>query len=475
MNLSLSKRAFIWNGFGKFGQYSISLILNIVLARLLEPNDFGLMGLLTVFMVISNLFIESGFRDALIRKNKVDEIEYSSVFYFNLVASLVIYILLFFFSPLIAEFYSKPILIPISRWLFLTFIVNSLSIVQIIHYEKKLDFKALSKINIFTGLTSGVIGVVLAYIGLGVWALLISYLSSSIIKTTLLWCFSNWRPLLKYNHDAIKKLFGFSSKLLLSGLVAHICANIPQLLIGKYYSIIQVGYYDRALTLQRIPMTTLSDVLNQVSYPLLANNDKNRKEIFYKLIKVISFISVPLFMFLIVLAKPLVLFLLTDKWVAIVPYFQLLCLAAIFYPLSIINSSLLKINNHAGLILKNELLRNGLLLIVIFGLYKLSILELVSGIVCVNLLFPFKTFFDLDRLVYKGVFKFYLNSLSVFFVFSLVSSLLMFELSGLFSNYLFVSILFQGFVGVGSYLILIFVFRRKILDEIIQMIIGTNR
>ena len=469
LNRMSTKSAFLWNGIGKLGQYAISFGVNILLARLLTPDIFGLVGLLSVFMVISSLLIESGFRDALIRKSEVSEQEYTSVFYLNLAISILVYILLFFLAPLIADFYGRPLLLPVSRAIFLTFVINSLSIVQTIHFEKQLDFKFLSKVNIFSGLLSGLLGIVMAYLNYGVWALISSYLVNTLFRTIALWAFSSWRPMKTYSHTAIKELFGFSYKLLLSGLFAHISANITQLIIGKFYSIAQVGYYDRAVVLQRIPMTTLSDVLNQVSYPLLANNVENRKTLFALLVKFICIVSVPLFLFLIVLAEPIIILLLTKKWLAMVPYFQLLCVTGIMYPISILNSNVLKIYNHSGIILKNGIIRNTLLLIAIFFSYKLGVICMVFTIMLINTLFPFKAFYDLDRLVYKGIFLFYVKTIGTFFILGLCAASIMYFLP-LESDSLFLILMIKSIVGVISYIGLTLIFQKTTLMEVLKVV-----
>lgn len=467
MSFSNTKKAFLWSGIGKFSQYSISFIINILLARLLTPEIFGLIGVLTIFIIISSILIESGFRDALIRKKEVSNLEYTSVFYFNVGISIVIYILLFLAAPLIADFYQEPILKELSRWLFLPFIINALSLVQTVVYEKELDFKTLSKVSVLSALIGGMVGVIIAYYGFGVWALVSSTILTALLRTLFLWYNSSWRPELKYDQNVIKELFSFSSKILLSGLFAQICANISQLVIGKVYSIVDVGYYDRALTLQRIPMTSISDVINQVSYPMLVNNDANRQEVFYILVKIISFISAPFFLFLIILANPIVTILLTERWLSIVPYFQLLCIYGIFYPLSVLNTNILKIYGLSNLILKNEILRNLLLLLSILISYKFGVLFLVIGVVTVNTLFPFKTFYDLDKKVYNGAFMHYIKNIFEFMLYSLIAAGVIYFLDNLY-NYLIINVLFQLLVGVCIYFLLIYLFNRSTLIEIVQ-------
>lgn len=469
MNITSVKLAFFWSGIGKFGQYIISFGVNILMARLLTPEVFGLVGLLSVFTVVSSLLIESGFRDALIRKDIVTEEEYSSVFYLNIVISILIYFLLYFLAPYIALFYDKPILTSISRFLFLSFVINALSIVQTVHFQKQLNFKLLSKINIFSGLFSGAFGVILAFYNYGVWSLVFAYLLNVFFRTFSLWLFSNWKPIRSYNHSVIKELFNFSNKLLLSGLFAHICANITQLVIGKYYSISLVGYYDRAVNLQKIPMTTLSDVLNQVSYPLMANNTNNRKSILYILIKIIVFICVPIFLLLIVLAKDLIVFLLTEKWLPMLPYFQLLCFWGIIYPVTILNSNVLKIYNFSGIILKNEVIRNLLLLAAIFFSFKFGVLTMVLSITVINFIYPFKTFYDLDKNVYKGAFKYYTKTIFKFLSIGLFASIVVY-LINFKLEFLFLKLTIRFCIGILTYLLLIYFFDKKTLKNFFNII-----
>ena len=271
-----------------------------------------------------------------------------------------------------------------------------------------------------------------------------------------------------YSHKDIKELFGFSYRLLLSGLFAHICANVTQLIIGKYYSISLVGYYDRAVNLQKIPMITLSDVLNQVSYPLMANNINKRKNFLFLLVKLSCFVSVPIFLFLIVLGKDIVVFLLTEKWLPMLPYFQLLCVSGVIYPISILNSNILKINNYSDIILRNEIVRNVLLLTAIFFSYKLGVLWMVFFITVINTLYPFIAFYDVDRLVYRGLFFFYLKTILTLLIIGLLSSLIIYLLPINLDSILLALIL-KSIVGLSSYLLLIFVFQKSIFNDILNV------
>jgi len=248
-NSSLKSKAtkgMVWSAFGTFSSQAISFIIGIVLARLLIPSDYGLIGMLAIFFAVSTLLVESGFSNALIQKIDRTEADYSTIFYFNLFVSIAAYLLLFFSAPLIAHFYNTPDLSLLTRVLSLNIVIGSLAVVQHARMKILLDFKTPALITIFSVAISGTLGVSLAYSGFGVWSLVVQTLSASAIRTILLFVFNKWIPQLVFSINSLKTLFGFSSKLLAAGLVAAVVNNLYSILIGKIFSSKDLGYYTRA-------------------------------------------------------------------------------------------------------------------------------------------------------------------------------------------------------------------------------------
>lgn len=337
--------AMLWSTVGKFGTLAIQFITNMVLARLLMPEDFGVIGMLTIFIVISEVFIVGGFGQALIQKKNPTHIDYTTVFYWNLVASILIYIILYLCSPSIAHFYNMPNLTSILRVYSLVLIISSFSIVQTTHLQKKLDFKTLSIRNIIAAACGTIVSIYMALSGYGVWSLVASYLINAVASVFLLWGMSSWRPTLEFSWKSFRELFSFGSLMAVSSLVDQFYKEVQGLIIGKWYSAGDLGYYTQAKKLENIPTSSLSQIVSQVTFPVFSKmqDDKTRlKEGVRKCAKSLTYLNFPMCMLLIVIASPLISLLYGDRWEPAVPYFQLLCISGMFYTILTMNNSVIK-------------------------------------------------------------------------------------------------------------------------------------
>ncbi|MFA5528140.1 MAG: lipopolysaccharide biosynthesis protein, partial [Peptostreptococcales bacterium] len=332
MSSNLKQRTIIgmiWSSIGKFGTLGLSFISNLVLARILMPEDFGYIGMLTIFIAISQVFISGGLGSALIQKKEATHIDYTTVFYWNLIVSLFFIAILFFSAQSIANFYNMPLLKDILRLLSIILIINSFSLVPSIYLQKHLRFKELSTRNIIASLVGVAVAITMALNGYGVWSLVFSNLSSGFASVILLWRLSPWRPTFEFSFYSLKKLFNFGGLMLLSSLVETIYTNIQGLIIGKAFSAQALGYYSQARKLEEIPTDALSSIVNQVSFPVfsqLQDNIELLRSGVRKNIKAISFLNFSLMVLMIVIARPLFLFLYTDKWEISISYFQILCI-----------------------------------------------------------------------------------------------------------------------------------------------------
>lgn len=334
----------IWASVQRFGTMIISFVTNIVLARLLTPDDFGTIGMLLLFLAIANTFVDSGFGSALIQKKDANQTDFSTVFFINLGLSVVVYAILFFGAPWVARFYDVDILRPLLRAQGLVLILHAFSIIQTAILRKKMDFRKLSICNLVGNIVGSIVGIGAALMGYGVWSLVIRTLVVGLVTSLLLWIIGNWKPLLVFSKQSFKELFGFGGFMLLSSLLATFANNVQTLIIGKMFQQGTLGHYTQAKQLRNIASDSISSVITQVLYPDFSNNQNDDKALSSRLnfsILTISFLTVAIMAICIVTAKPLILLLYGEKWLDCVPYFQLLCVGGCFVSLQDVNINLI--------------------------------------------------------------------------------------------------------------------------------------
>ncbi|MBO4488818.1 MAG: lipopolysaccharide biosynthesis protein [Bacteroidales bacterium] len=344
----------IWAGIGKVGALGISFITNMILARLLMPEDFGCIAMLYIFIAISSIFVSGGLGSALIQKKEPTHIDYTTVFYWNIVMSVIFYLILFFTAPAISRMYEMPQLQNVLRIQSLVLLILPFSMVQSNQLQKQMRFKELSTRNICATFAGMVVSVVMAFMGFGLWSLVASSLMSSFTSVILLWSMSSWRPSLEFSFASLKELFSFGGLMLVSSLVESIYTNLQSFIIGKFYSAQDLGYYGQARKLEEIPTNALSSVVNDVSFPAFSSlqDDKSHlKHSLRKTIKTITYLNMPLFALLIVIASPLIHLLYGMRWDTSVPYFQILCLSSMIYTLNTLNTNVIKSLGRSGVYL----------------------------------------------------------------------------------------------------------------------------
>jgi O-antigen/teichoic acid export membrane protein len=381
--------AFFWSFFERIGQQGIQFIISIILARLLLPEDFGLIAMLMIFMAIAQSFIDSGFGHALIQKQNVTHIDECSIFYFNILIGFIAAGLLSLGSPWIANFYHQPLLIPLTCTLSLNMIINAFGLVQYTLLTKKIDFKTQLKVGTIATLSSGIIGITMAFNGFGVWSLVVQSLCNNFFRTVLLWFFNNWRPSLTFSLKSLHGMFTFGSKLLFAGLISTIFDHIYLMVIGKVFSAADLGFYSRSKKLQEIPVTNLSGAIGRVTFPVfsMVQYDKSRlKRGVRKALTTMAMVNFPMMVVLAIVARPLVQFLLTDKWLPCVPYLQLLCAVGMLYPLHAINLNVLRAQGRSDLNLKIAVLKNILKVVLLTITWRWGIEAILWGQIVVSLL-----------------------------------------------------------------------------------------
>lgn len=391
-NISLKKKTIngvFWSSVDNISSQGISFVFSIILARLLLPSDYGTIAVLTVFLAISQTFVNSGFSQALIRKLDRSEEDFSTTFYFNIVVGFFCYIVLFYSSPLIASFFNNPSLISIVKVISLIVIFNSLSVVQQAHLLIRVDFKTQALISLIAVLSSGAIGVGLAYLGFEVWSLVYQQVSFAAIKCVLLWIFVAWKPTKKFSKKSFRSLFSFGSKLLISGMLDTVWNNLYEIIIGKYFNASSLGLYSRAKTFAAFPSSNFTSIFQRVTFPVLSSiqNDVDRlRNNYRKIIRLVAFIVFPIMLMMCALAKPFILFLLTDKWSGSIILLQWLCLSFMWYPINMINMNLLQVIGRTDLYLKIEIIKKiigaiALIVSIPFGITAMCIANFVITLI----------------------------------------------------------------------------------------------
>ncbi len=331
----------VWTALQKYSTMFIQFISGIILARLLTPYDYGCIGMLAIFMVLAEAFIEGGFGSALIQKKQPTQEDYSTIFWWNLGMALLMYVILFVSAPAISRFYDIPLLCDVLRVQGLVLFIYAFNIVQRNQLRKKLNFKVLSIVTIITSLISLAVTIFMAYKGFGVWALVAQNLISGAVPAFVFWFFIKWRPIWTFSRQSFKELFNFGFYMFLTHLITSFTSRIQGLLIGKIYSPTTMGYYSKAMSTESLASSSITSIMTQVTYPLYAEAQNDKKQLgnmIKRLTMTISYITFPLLFILLLTAKPIFILLYSDRWLACVPYFQVLCLAGMGGCLTSVNT-----------------------------------------------------------------------------------------------------------------------------------------
>ena len=466
-------KGLFWSSVERFSNQGVQFVFSIILARLLSPSDFGIIAMITIFFAVAQSFVDSGFSNALVRKTDRREEDLSTCFYFNIAVGLAAYIVLFFIAPFVATFYNQPILSPIIRITGLGVVLNSLCVVQQALFTIKIDFKSQAKVTLSATLISGIVGVIFAYRGYGVWALVWQGVASSIVRMGLLWLMSKWYPKTGFSKSSFDYLFGYGSKLLASGLLDTIYNNIYPIVIGKFYTPAQLGNYSRALSFAQLPSSNITSILQRVTFPVLSTiqDDMPRLQTNYcRLLKLSAFIVFPLMMGLAAVTFPLIRIVLTPKWEGCSFYLQIICFALMWYPIHAINLNLLQVKGRSDLFLRLEVIKKIVGVCIMCITIPLGITALCVGMVVSSFIALFINTFYTGKLMDIGYLKQMRDLLPV-----LINSLLM-------GGVVFISIQFitndvlklivGGIIGVLFYILSSYIFTRAELAELKILLSG---
>lgn len=379
-----------WSGIDNVAQYAVSFVVSIVLARLLSPDDYGLIGIIAVFTAVSSALLGGGFGSAIIRKKEVSEDDYSTAFIVNLGMSLLLYVIIYFCSPLIARFFGRSELVLLTRVSSLSIIIIALAIVQQTRLTKRINFKTQTKITLVASITSGVIGIAMAILGCGVWSLVAQSLSIQVVRTVLLWFYNHWTPRLHFSKKSFSELFGFGWKLVVSSLLDTTWKELYQVVVGKFYSPATLGQYTRAKGFSQLFSSNLTSIVQRVTYPVLSDiqDDKPRMVSAYRrIIKTTMFITATCMLALGAVSEPLLYCLIGAKWHEAAMYLPLICIAGSLYPLHAINLNMLQVQGRSDLFLGLEIVKKIILLGPLFvgafvGIMPMLYVNLLTGFIC---------------------------------------------------------------------------------------------
>lgn len=375
---------FIWRFAERCGAQLVTFIVSIVLARLLAPEDYGVIALVTVFTTILQVFIDSGLGTALIQKKDADDLDFSSVFYFNLVVCLALYGVMFLAAPSIARFYSNPIYVPLVRVLSLTLIISGVKGIQQSYVSRHMIFKRFFFSTLGGTLVSAVAGIVLAYAGFGVWALVAQYLCNAVIDTMILWITVPWRPKFIFSLKRLKRLLSYGWKILASSLLDTVYNNLRSLLIGKIYSSSDLAYYNQGDKFPNVIVSNINTSIDSVLLPTMSDVQDNHiavKNMTRRAIMTSIYIMAPLMMGLAFCAEPVVRLVLTDKWLPCVPYLRIFCITYMFWPIHTANLNAIKAMGRSDLFLRLEIAKKVVGMILLLATMRISVMAMACSMI----------------------------------------------------------------------------------------------
>lgn len=479
MNESIKSKtlsSLIWKFAERSGAQIIQFIVSVILARLLTPSDYGLIGLITVFISIALVFAQSGLGQALVQRKNIDNVEFSTVFYFSMAFSILLYTILFLCAPLIAEFYKSYKLINVIRVLGITVIIGAINSVQQAYIQKTMQFKRFFYSTLSGTLVSAIIGIAMAYSGYGIWSLVLQQVTNQFVNTVVLWFTVKWRPIFTFSIKKAKRLFTYGWKLLCSSLLDTIYNNIYSLIIGKFYTSSDLGYYNRGKQFPMLVIQNVNSAIDSVLFPVLsgAQDDKNRlKAMVRRSIVTSTFIIFPCMAGLAAIAKPLTILLLTEKWLPAVPFIQFCCFTYAFWPIHTANLQAIKAVGRSDIFLKLEIIKKivgitGLCISLPFGLYAMMWMRCLTTIISsfINA-FPNKKLLGYSYLEQvKDMLPSFINSIAMCIIIICANLL---NLNSI------LTMIIQIILGVGIYIGFSKMLKIECLEYILSMVKNTKK
>lgn len=461
----------LWSAVDRFSAQGLAFVFSILIARVLLPEDYGVVAMLEIFLAIAQTFIDSGFSNALIRKYDRSEADYNTVFYFNMVISILSYCILFFCAPLISRFYDMPLLTPITRVVSLRLVINAFGSIQGVKLSIELNFKSRAKIRIITSCITGAVGVYLAYSGFGVWAIVWQQIVDSFIGAFALWLIVKWRPRLMFSWTSLSQMFSYGSKLLISGIIGTLYNNIYSLVIGKKYSSADLGSFSKAISFACFPANNISGVVNSVAFPAMSSiqNDKGKLTEFYlQIIRTTMYLVVPITIGIAAVADPLVRTLLTDSWTDLIPLLQIQCFAMIWIPIQGMNSSVLQALGRSDYFLRMAVINRGFGILILIVTMPFGVTAMTVGGVVSALQSVIVNSYYVNREIGVSFMK-QLFNLRKIFTHSMIMCVLAYFATFMFDNHLLALVVSVG-LGAAYYLLASYIFKFEEITSVIKVL-----
>jgi O-antigen/teichoic acid export membrane protein len=459
-----------WSFIDKIGVQGIKFAVGILLARLLSPEAFGLIGMITVFFTVANVFIQSGFGHAYVQKKSVTDADANTVFYTNFLISIFLYILLWFSAPLIAKFYDQPQLVELTRVMGFVVIINAFRIIQESQIKRNVNFRRKAIISLIAILGAGSVSTITAIKGLGVWSLVILQMGNMFLMTLGLWITSSWKPALHFSKKSFSEMFSFGIWILGSGIIKTLFDNIYILTIGKFFPAAQVGFYTKAKDFQRMSVHKLAGAVGVVAFPVFSQLQDKKEQLVNTIRKFLQhtmFIIVPLLATLIVVAEPLVLLLLKEKWAPMIPYLQLLSIVGILYPLHLINVQTINSLGKSNLNFRLEIIKNSLRVLNIIIMYQFGVIYIIIGEVILSFMALVINTYYTQRLINYGILK-QLNDIKIIFLSGFIASVLAyFIINGIES--IWISLIIGSVISFGLFLLLQYLLDSKFFSAMFEL------
>lgn len=468
---SKTKKGLLWTFAEQFSNYGLTFIVGVIMARILTPEDYGITALPSIFIAVSNVFILGGFANALIRKPEVTQKDISTAFYYSIVVGILCYIVLFVSAPWIADFYNTPILVSLVRITALQFLWVPLTIPQNVTLRSQLDFKAIARISVTTKIIGSIVGVSFAYIGYGLWSLVVMSLVSSLLSLIQLWLKVRWLPTERWSRDSFRYLWGYGNKMMASSLLDTLYNNIVPVFVGKYYSPADLGIYNRAHNYACLPSQQATGVISSVTFPVLSKMQDDTEVLarnYRKMLKASAFVIFPIMTLLSALAKPIIVILVTEKWIDAVILLQLLCFSMMWYPIHAINLNLLQVKGRSDLFLKLEIWKKLIGLTVMACTLPFGLVYFVSAGIASSFIGLFINTYYTGKLIDVGFVK-QMQDLLPTYGLSILIFCVVFGMNQFIDN-LWLQLILGGLVGAGLYLGLAILFKFSELQDVKYML-----
>ncbi|MDR0971376.1 MAG: lipopolysaccharide biosynthesis protein [Bacteroidales bacterium] len=466
-----SFRGIIWSGVERFSIQIIQFVVQIIIARLLFPSDYGLIAMLAIFMAIAQSFTDGGFSNALIQKKDRNEKDYSTVFYFNIIVGFILAIIFFFSSGIIADFYNLSKLKLVVQVMSVNLIILSFQVIQKTILTINIDFLRQAKASLISVLIGGIVGISMAYFKCGVWALVGQFTTINLIQTILLWYFQKWRPKKEFSFSSFNKLFSFGSKILISNILQTIYLNLYTLVIGKKFSANVLGLYSRADQFAQFPSSNITSIIQRVSYPIMSSlqdDNEKLKAVYRKYINLSSFIISPLIIGLMAVAEPFIMVFLTQNWIGIVPIMQIICFYYLLYPQNAFLQSLMQAKGEGSLFLKTEIVKKILGVSILFISIPFGIYYLCWGLFLYSIISFSINIFYAKKLIGLKILDQIRDILKIFLI-SFIMGAVVYSINYINGINYYAKLIIEILIGVIVYYIICRLFGIKELKEITKI------